>query len=77
MSTVMRAGVLAATYPTPALAELAIQLAPNTSSGTRLGTVPFAGEGAAANGEATGADVDAGGDASGRRVRLAEPVHRR
>ncbi len=54
MSTVMRAGVAASAFPTPALAELVTRLAPQTSSGTRLRTVPFEGEGAAAVGDITG-----------------------
>ena len=64
VSTVLRAGVGAAVLPTPALAELASRLAPQTSSssptgstgstGARLAVIPFVGEGAAAVGEITG-----------------------
>ena len=53
MSTAI--GVAAASVlPTRALADLAARLAPPTSQGTRLGVVPFIGEGAAAVGEITG-----------------------
>jgi DMSO/TMAO reductase YedYZ molybdopterin-dependent catalytic subunit len=54
VSTALRAGVAASVFPTSALAELASRLAPHTSQGTLLGTVPFTGESAAAVGEIQG-----------------------
>lgn len=54
VSTAIGVGFAASMFPTRALAELAANLAPQTSRGTRLAVVPFIGEGASAVGEVTG-----------------------